>query len=330
MKNGGGIVRGISGVLKVWQYIFPVKKTIGQYSKSGMENINYTYMYNATPKSNQAMQWVAATAMNALWDQYNYCQQNQIPAPPGNLNIWVSAVNTQAAATPMLRRITNTSLISKGIDWFLMGWQAELALIKKVVQNYLPDITCRYGYNNTFTQNSSILNNTFYHEYAHSIHYGQVGNNYWVEYIAYILSNGGYGSKNTSGSGRVATAEAWGYFIGNTFTETKYKNLNINVISDKQRSQLENQIPDNMIDVQFSNNQSKGWIPFGMLYDMTDNGEQGFTGVTDNVSQYTIDKIFKGYLPGILTVQSLKQSILTKNNNLQAAEMNTLTTTYKY
>lgn len=332
-KSGAAKIKGINGLLKEWQYVFPTKKNIGLYTKSDMENINYLFNYNANASTNEAMHWVAAHAANSVWDMYRECQVNGLAIPPANLNIWVSSAVTVDASTPMLRRIANPSNVSGAIDIFLasspVGW--PVLSLKRIIQSNLPDITLRYGVNNgANTRRSADINNTFFHELAHSLHYQQVGNSYWGSVIDYILHNRGYGNRTEPDYERIAISEAWGFFIGNTFNEIKYNTTNTATIAVRMRDQLEFQTPDDNVAFQFSSNSSRGWIPFGMLHDMRDNGEPTGTGVIDNVNIYTIPQIFRGYQPTVATVQGYRQEVVASNGNLQATEMGQLVTSYRY
>lgn len=331
LKNGAAKVRDINGALKVWQYIFPMKKNIGLYSSSDMENILYTFAYSTNPKDYNTMCWVGATAMNAVWDMYQYCQADGIPVPPANLNVWVSSAITQNASTPMLRYIANTSTVSKGIDFMLAASGfPQVAGIKRVIQGALPDITCNYTGGNGLTQSSVDLNNTFLHELSHSVHYSQVGNGYWEDYIGYILGNSGYGAKTTSGSGRIAVAEGWAFYLGNTYAARKYNNLNRPNTGQPFITQLEYERPIDNVDVLFSSSSSQGWIPFGMFHDMTDVGEPVETGVVDNVSGYTIRQLYSGMQSNVSSVPAYRTEFLNRNGNAQAVQVNQLVSSYRY
>ncbi len=328
-KNGSATTRGINGLLKEWQYVFPVKRNIGLYNTTDMENINVGFAYNASANTNAAMQWVAATFMNNNWEMRANCQAANIPAPPLNLNVWLSSAITSEAAAPMLRRISNSSFFVIGVNKFL-GNYSTIGAIYQIVHSILPDITLWYGRDQGAPLASFQLNNAFFHEQAHAVHYAQVGNNYWAQYIGYIVDLDGYGNKTTNGAGRIAISEAWGFFIGNTFNAAKYTPLN-NTIAQSERDQLENQIPVDNISFQFSTASSSGWIVFGLFHDMTDNAENsGFTGVTDNVNAYNIQRIFGGLQTGVTTVQGFKNEVLNRNNNLQATQLNQLVTDYRY
>ena len=152
--------------------------------------------------------------------------------------------------------------------------------------------------------------------------------------IAQIISNtittgGAYGNKTTGGSGRIAVVESWGFFIGNTFNDRKYRPVFI-PRANRERDQLEFQTPVDDVPVRFFANSSQGWIPFGMLHDLIDTTEPPITGVVDNVANYTISGIFSGFNANSTTVPTLRDQILGNNGNSQAAQVNQLVTSYRW
>ncbi len=177
------------------------------------------------------------------------------------------------------------------------------------------------------TRNAANLSGTFFHEFAHTVHYNQVGNNYWVNLIATIVANSGYGTKTGNNAGYVAVAESWAFFIGPTFNRSKYiSNL---TLANAELNFLEFQRRDDSVPVaNFNGSFSRGWIPLGMHHDLIDSNEPSITLITDQVSGYTINGIFKGFHSGSTSVQSLRAAILANNGNNQATQVNNLVTGY--
>jgi len=221
----------------------------------------------------------------------------------------------------MLRALTNSSQLVTTIQYLFPGVGSSAA---KIIRAFAPDITLRVQDGGNNLRSADIIN-TFYHEYAHATHYRQVGNGYWAAYIATIVGNGGYGSKTSSDAGRIAVAEAWGFYVGNTFTAQKYlavgSPLSIS-ISLTNIANLENQIP--------GDNSWQQWIPFGLYHDMTDLGEPPITMVVDNANLYNMQQVFRGLQPSVTSVQGFRQEILNRNNNLQSTAVNQLVTSYRY
>lgn len=325
-RNNDITVRGISGALKLWEYAQALEKECGLYTNGALQGVNITLAYNSNADTYGALQWAAAHCMNTHYESKQYVQANSIVGAYPSMNIWISSAVTQAAAAPMLRSIANTSAVNNALTYLLPG---VTPAVKKLLENWLPDVTMRLQGAGSTTRNADRLNNTFFHEFAHGLHYDKVGNNYWASYIAYIVLNGGYGTKTTSGSGRVAVGESWGNFIGGTFNRTKYSTTPL--IFNRERDFLENQRRNDAISIGLvsgTTNQYQGWIPWGMLHDLTDVGEPTTTLINDQVSGYTIGGIFRGFHSGSDNVVSLKNAILVNNANSQATQVNTLVSSY--
>ncbi len=284
-KSDWATTRGISNAWKLWQYVFPIKQNMGTYFNGNMQGISYQFSYNANPSSSQAMNFVAATTFNTLWFSRQYSAARNLPTPPSQLNIWLSSDITQDAASPMLRFIANTSLVSQAIDFFLVGsGLPQVALIKRILQKQLPDITCRFGgqaYVNTSTFRSDQVSSTFFHELAHAQHYTQVGNNYWTSFISEIVQRGGYG---TQPNGIISVSEGWANYQGSTFMSQYYSTLPN--YSQSFLIALDEQGP-NRTSIPYL------WFAYGLYYDMEDNSEiSGFA--VDNVNNYTMTQVFAG------------------------------------
>lgn len=326
--DGSTKIRGINNVWKFWQFAIPVKKTLGEFSTAQLENVSYTCLYNSNPNTNAATQWVAGHTWNTVRDTDYKNGQMGINYSTNASNIWVSSRVTQSASAPMLRTLFNTSLISAGIDFYLAGTSGPLGVAaKQILQNLLPDITLRYGDSDTQTRSAAQITETIYHEMAHGTHLTLVGNNYWTDYISYIVSNGGYGFKNSLGSGRIAVAEAWGAYAGGLYASMHYGTFVGNTLAQNIKNdallRLELQKPSDT-------SNSNYWIPKGLYYDLTDTGEPSSTGVVDNANLYTPAMIFQSLNSGVLTVGQFKTDLLARQNNLQSNQVNQLVQSYGY
>jgi len=356
--------RGINGVLKVWQYVFPVHHNIGRRVRDQLTSIDFTFPRENNPHSDAARKWVAAATMNAVWDADTWYAQNGVsPFPP--LKIWLSSRVTSDASAPMLnyvlapgigspQAIGEVAIVSAIIDKLLLYvpvvGQAAV-ILKRVIELNKPDVTLRYGGGNMGnTIISREIYNTMMHEFSHATHYwatvqqnGSGGSQYWWDNIKYIIANGGYGNKANNGAQRAAVIEAWGFYAGNTGLISKYStgifqsNGNAQFISVSERRQLENQRNNNTVPISLPGigtnaERYEGWIPCGLLHDCIDVGETNPAAslITDNVSGYTILGVFRPLRFTNTTVQQYRQNLLQQNNNLQATQVNNLVTQYGY
>lgn len=327
--NDGDKIRGINNLWKFYQFVLPVCKTLGEFNVDQLNSINYVFQYNPDPNSNAATQWVAAHTWNTIKDHPFKNSFYGVNYVADSHNIWISSRVTSAnGSAPMLRTIANTSLISAGIDMFLANVSGSMAVAaKRIIQNLLPDITLRYGSSSSQTMLTKDIVETIYHEMGHSTHFTHVGNAYWTDFIAYIVSNNGYGTKNTIGIGRIAVAEGWGFFVGKLYSSKYYEGFAANSAAQSLRdvylSQLELRKPSDP-------NEYYNWIPFGMFYDLIDSGEPSSTLVIDNVNGYTPGMIFQSIGANVLTIGQFKTDLLGRHGNIQSPQVNQLVQSYGY
>ena len=361
--NNRATTRGINGVLKVWQYVFPVHHNIGRREKDQLTNIDFTFPRENNPHSDAARKWVAAATMNAIWDADTWNAQNGLATFP-HLRIWLSSRITSDASAPMLnyvlkpgigstQAIAEVAIVSAIIDKLLLyvpvvGQGA--VILKRVIELNKPDVTLRYGGGN---MNNTIVSREIYnimmHEFSHANHYwatvqqnGSAGSQYWWDNIKYVINNGGYGNKGNNGAQRAAVIEAWGFYAGNTSLVSKYSSGIFQsppaaaAIRLSETRQLENQRNNNAVAISLAGTGNferyEGWIPCGFLHDCIDVGETNPAAslITDNVNGYTILGVFRPLRFTNTTVQQYRQNLLLQNSNLQATQVNNLVTQYGY
>jgi hypothetical protein len=71
-------------------------------------------------------------------------------------------------------------------------------------------------------------------------------------------------------------------------------------------------------------------IPYGMYYYLTDSGEPLSTLVIDNVNAYTPGMIFTSLWSDVVTVTQFRNDLLSRNGNVQSAQVNQLVQSYGY
>lgn len=318
-KNSLATTRGFINSFKFWEAVLPIKYGLGLFTRTGLQNINGLFSYQRDQHSVGARAWVAATLFNTLADAQNFSAARSIPGPPSGINVWLMP-DAAKGSTPMLRYIASTSAVSQIIDYLLIGsGLGNIFLAKQILQRQLPDVTIDYFGDGPGTLDSYALNKLIYHELGHTQHYAQVGNNFWTAYIGYIVYNGGYGQKTSSGSGRIAISEAWGNYTESIFANDRYQ-ADSPTLAARAIARLEDQYA--------GNGNSFEWIVYGMLYDMTDTTEPFYTGITDNVDAYNTASVFRGLQPNVTTVRGYEAQVLAQNNQLQAAQFDQLVTSY--
>jgi hypothetical protein len=322
-KNSLATTRGFINSFKFWEAVLPIKYGLGLFTRTGLQNINGTFSYQFDQHSVGARAWVAATLFNTLADAQNFSAARAIPGTPPGINVWLMPdPPKETGAAPMLRYIASTSVASQLIDYLLIGsGLGNIFLAKQILQRQLPDVVINYFGENGGTAGNAVLSRLIFHELGHTQHYAQVGNSFWAVYIGYIVNNLGYGQKTSSGSGRVAISEAWGNYVGSTFTSDRYR-FNDPIQADREIGRLENQMP--------ADSNPELWIVYGMLHDMTDATEPFFTGVADNVDAYNTAQVFQGLQPNVSTVRDYKTQVLSQNNQLQSSQFDQLITSYRW
>ena len=224
----------------------------------------------------------------------------------------------------MLRTITNTSAVSRTIDYLLaFTGRPDLLLVKQVMQRQLPDITVYYANQTQGPYKSPGLNALLFHELGHTQHYQQVGNNFWTLYIGHIVGHVGYGDKSDSGSGRIAISEGWGEYTQRLFTQDRYRGTTGNNLAINALDALEYQVPGD------NDNQ---WFIYSMYHDMIDTTIEptASTRVIDNVTYYFDAGVFRGLQPDVLTVRDYQAKVNAQNGNAQAPQLEQLVTSYRW
>jgi len=165
-------------------------------------------------------EWEMCVVNNAVYDHFNYCIQNRLPQPPGDMRIWVRLGDSSINSAPMLRHLNNDAitdlLLANGFmllfgdSGFIFGGlylPADLWL-----KWVLPDIFISCG---GFSANR--IYETVSHEMMHASHFSNVGQYYWKRYITYIVNcatlDSTYGYKGRSDSD-VCISEMMAYAMG--------------------------------------------------------------------------------------------------------------------
>ena len=328
-QSSHAAIRGIRG-FRVWQIADAIDVEVGQFQNSAMESIGFTFQNNAIVTTEAKRRWMAATTCNALEEYRMFAGANGVLTPHNHLNIWLTTLITtnDAGAAPMLKKIGNRSLVSAYVDLKLvMAGHPEAVLIKRILTQFLPDIT--YGYNTSLGADwlrSDNLSFILYHEFGHASHYRQVGSMFWLDYIGYIIGHLGYGTPTTIGHEKIEVSEGWADCIGHTCANWRYPSTGI-------LSTPLNYGRANWIEKIERFTPRPNQYPFdggGTMFDMTETGEPAATTIQDEVNAYTLSEIFAALPTSITSVQGFHALVLSQNSNKQQTAVDLLFTSYGF
>ncbi len=328
-ENPSVNIRAIKGT-QFWDIFFTERKNIGEFENSAMESINYTFNNSADVNSDSKRKWMCCHAINSVREYNVFCSQNNVMAPPSDLNMWLTNANSKGnslsiyASAPMLKQMANSSFLLDAIQFLLVFTGHKWASVSiEVLKQYPPDITYNYsGDAAAHFTHSDRITQVFYHELAHASHYKKVGISYWTSYITYILKNDGYGESTDSGSGRIAISEAWAEFCADRFAHLRY-GVNTSIGGITWFDKIENFMP--------YNSSYWAWRPEGVMHDLIDLGEPFWlTNVNDNVSGFSISQCFGAMDADVISVNGYKNRFIAKYGINQQENINTLFKSYGY
>ena len=153
---------------------------------------------------------------NSAYDYYTRCVESDldIMAPPKKLCIWILGGLSGGSA----------AMLHQGVVTDLGQLSEKLGKYSDLLNVFLPDITLGCKESSDYY---SLYSQTV-HELAHASHYMQAGNEYWQQYIKYILASyvyeGGsaYGNGTGDGAGYCEVGEIWAYFMESALFKDRY------------------------------------------------------------------------------------------------------------
>lgn len=265
---------------------------INTYSLGFKRSCGFTNLNIAIGRSfnNAALHHSCAALLS--YNQFKkFAHQNGLLMPTQKMLIWLGkeAPLSTSYAAPMLhnmadQNIANTTQLIEN----LLGVPADIAdLLAIIVKSQLPDIYAPF-YNRYATAARVSFMETLYHEFSHTSHYTKVGPQFWMPYVEYIYTHGGYGQPNFTNSGIVGLSESFAEDLSymcaySLYHKQQYINLNENPVDD--------------------------WIPYGLYYDLYDNStNEPF----DQVSNISFTQVYNLLDVNTRSLATLKQKL--KNN----------------
>jgi len=162
--------------------------------------------------------WRLATVNNATVHYLEHCETFDVSKPHKHLRI--AALNEMpvgGGSAPMLRRTWglygftgHNKLLNFFYKFNKLSLKANaLATLTKFIQ---PDILVGAKFK-AGSRGTGEVYEVMFHELAHASHMKQVGSDYWVKYINYIITYGAYGNGRGKNAGICGVGEMWAYFF---------------------------------------------------------------------------------------------------------------------
>ena len=188
-----------------------VPASVSTLGKSSPAGINMT-----VTKDSEDKLFKRCAVNNAVYDYITRCASGDldITPPPTRLRIWIFH-NLNASSAVMMHH--GAALDMEMIKSFL----GEYAVLVKL---FLPDLTIGAKDTDDYREIYSLT----CHELAHASHFAEVNEEYWNEYILYIIksfiTSGGitYGDGTEDGAGYCEVGEMWAYYMESLMYKSRY------------------------------------------------------------------------------------------------------------
>lgn len=185
-----------------YKFILPVACHFGGGPNSGIKRI----------LTDKDVTWPLAVINNAVYDYYEICRQKNIDSPPKNLKIWVFS-SMSGSSAPMLNKVNVPIGVAYNSFWSTFFINIFMKPVTDILLKIIDDLLCldiTFGIEKIKT-NYAELYSVAFHELSHASHFVQVGDEYWSDYIGYIVTYGAYGDGLGKNSGVCEVGEMWGY-----------------------------------------------------------------------------------------------------------------------
>lgn len=219
----------------------------------------------------------SCAALHALNEYTDFAHHFGLQMPVHKMLFWIAkdAVVSSSYATPMLhdmaaQNLGNPEQLLTNLFAIPASVAAPLSLL---IKDQLPDMYAPF-YSRYASIARAAFIETLFHELSHAAHYAKVGPDYWIPYVEYIVNHGGYGQASFANSGIISLSEAWAEDLSNicanyTYGYQKY--------------------------LDWDENTSPYWIPYGLYYDLYDSGTNEAFDQVSGISfpmvyaQFTVD-----------------------------------------
>jgi len=339
----------------IHEQFFPIKINFGKWSNLDCQH-RFRISNPAVTGTITTSHWCAAITFNGVREHRMMGMEEHVEVPPKDLNIMLSSKKGSGHGnTYMLNKLLHSSIAYNASEELIPGvlllWSpigAGLAFLgMEAFKARSPDIKYGYGGDPAYLTTDR-YDELVYHELSHAGHYSQVGNNWWLKLGIAESKNPGagfYGDCCTNYSFRIALAEGWAYFMGHYLSDKKWK-----LKSSPFPEQGDFTLGKNFL--QFANQNGLSshscfleshnprrredpdrWIPKGLFYDLCDSVEEKFpvaSQITDEVSGYKVEQLYKAMQPEVESILDFKYRLLKDNNDHQHTAVMRLFAGYGY
>jgi len=346
-KNADAYIYGMRGV-RLWQMIFPVKRTLGIYS-GNKSNIIFDNDQAGPVNSKGNRYWVAATVHNTVQEHNDYAAQFSFSKMPEGMHIFITNWASQAgsASTPLFRERRLFGLLPPlyFVKNYMIGSLVAVAAANIASLIGLDMVLDYQPTNGEFFSDG--IKESAYHEMSHASDYSQVGNTWYGIFVTDELNElqkhpgnydqyDPYGDGNSSNSPIIALGEAWAYHMEHFLADQRY---GVNAYNQSEQPGLEyNPTGTNHPDIDVLeyfvptyNLDPFKWIPKGLMEDLMDNTTEPLsTGVNDQVYGFTIAQIFAALQSDVTSVPAYKARLIQQNPGYQTSQVTSLFASYNY
>lgn len=340
-----------------WNFVeqyFPIKVNFGKWSNLDKGHV-FMIEHPTVAGTIATSQWCAAITFDGVQDHRAMSEAMGIGAPPKGLNILLcSKTGAGHGNTFMLNKMIETGLAPKIVEglvpstlaFFSPG--AATASIDAMMAFKARAADIRYGYGEdpeflTTDRYSELV----YHELSHAAHYGQVGNDWWLQLGVSEAINSGdgyYGDGNTRFAPRIALAEGWAFFLGHfmadrewgmestAFPEQGSFKKNSDLLTFESVGEMSSHAHFLEAFAPARKEDPDRWIPKGLFWDLMDGPTESFqdSHVVDQVSGLTPEQMFRMLTPDVKSMLDYKTSLLRWYGKGQKAEIIDLLRYYGY
>jgi hypothetical protein len=229
--------------------------------------------------SKQEEGYVAALTNNGMHEYYDDFGVD-LPSP-GKLRILIHTLDDRLNAAPMFRMMDNNLIALSDITDYLAAYQTIFTgLLYTFWDISKPDIFISFG----DPDPSDDKRQTVYHEMVHASQYAQVGRDWWIDYVTYIMTRVGsgeplpYGDGTTPGAGRAELAEGMAESVELYLADLKYGLLHSDGFAQLRRYMNQAELLEFWEDPDLPPNAN--FIPEGLFFDLFDeNGTNPAAGI---------------------------------------------------